>query len=124
MKRSLIAAIIIAFIIFGEVLVWVEMEYAWWQMLLGFTGVGVLGASAFLSRNAFIIFAVVLITLLGSYFGWIFELRGLAPGSIGGLLVGSLFQWGWFGPYGRHYSKQRSKLTESTGSRKKTKRMD
>ncbi len=110
MNRNLTAGIVIALVVFAEVLLIVEAEFVWWHVLVGFGASSMLGAGALLSRNAFVIFAVVLGAVLGVYFGYKFELDGLAPGVIGGVLVSGLFQWGWFGPYGEHYRSERGKL--------------
>ena len=113
MKPNLIAAIVIALIIFGAVLFVVEAGYNWLHVLLGFVVASLIGAGALLSRNAFMIFSLVSVALLAAYLGWKFEWLGLVPGIFGGMAIGCVFQWAWFKPYAKHYSQQRSKLAEA-----------
>lgn len=112
MKRSIVVSVFMAGSVVATIIATAEFGYVYWQVALGFAGTLVIGVTAVLARNGFVIFMAACVALLSAYLGLRFELYGLAPGVITGSVIVGCLKYGWFTPYQQHYGSLSRMLAE------------
>src|SRR3989304_10312609 len=99
MNRKSLFGIIIAFLIFGLIILAMETSISGWQMALGFILFCILSLGFTNIRNSFVLLIITLMLLLTIYISIKYSWLGIMPGAIAGITIALLMHFGWIVPH-------------------------